>query len=109
MEKITQIIGGLTGITEWIMLFLIIGGGLFLVVSSKLLPYRFIKHAIEVVAGKYDKASDSGEVSHFQALASVVAATVGLGNISGVAICYILWRAWSRILDVAYCNNRRVY
>lgn len=68
------------------MLFLIIGGGLFLVVSSKLLPYRFIKHAIEVVAGKYDKASDSGEVSHFQALASVVAATVGLGNISGVAI-----------------------
>ena len=68
------------------MLFFVIGGGLFLVFYSKLLPYRYFKHAIAITAGKYDNPNDPGEVSHLQALSSAVAATVGLGNISGVAI-----------------------
>ena len=86
MENITNFIGKITAVTEWIMLFLIIGGGLFLVFYSKFAPYKYFKHAINVVAGKYDKDEDTGSVSHFQALSSVIAATVGLGNISGVAI-----------------------
>ncbi len=72
--------------TEWIMLFFVIGGGLFLMFYSKLLPYKYFKHAIEITAGKHDNPNDPGDVSHLQALSSAVAATVGLGNISGVAI-----------------------
>lgn len=86
MENFTKFISFITGYTEWIMLFLVIGGGLLLVFSSKFKPYRHFRHAIQVVSGKFDKKEDAGEVSHFQALASVVASTVGLGNISGVAI-----------------------
>ncbi len=86
MEVINDFLAALLPYTEWVMLFLIIGGGLFLVFYSKLLPYRYFKHAIAITAGKYDNPDDPGEVSHLQALSSAVAATVGLGNISGVAI-----------------------
>jgi len=47
---------------------------------------RFFKHAIDVVRGKYDDPNEPGEVSHFQALATALSGTVGLGNIAGVAI-----------------------
>jgi len=57
-----------------------------LVAYSKFLPYRFFGHAIAITAGKYDDKSAQGDVSSFQALSAAVAATVGLGNISGVAI-----------------------
>lgn len=45
-----------------------------------------LRHAIDVVRGKYDDPNDEGEVSHFRALTSALSATVGLGNIAGVAI-----------------------
>ena len=86
MEAINDFLAGLLPYTEWVMLFLIIGGGLFLTFYSKLLPIRYFRHAISITAGKYDDPNDPGEVSHLQALSSAVAATVGLGNISGVAI-----------------------
>ncbi|MBL7472904.1 alanine/glycine:cation symporter family protein [Robertkochia sediminum] len=76
----------LIGIAEWLMLIFVIGGGTFLVFYSRFTPYRYFKHALQITAGKYDKHSDPGDVSHYQALAAAVAATVGLGNISGVAI-----------------------
>lgn len=72
------------------MLFLIVGGGLFLVFYSRLLPYRYFKHALRITAGNYDDPNDPGEVSHLQALSSAVAATVGMGNIAGVAIAIYL-------------------
>jgi len=68
------------------MFTMLIGGGLFLVVYSKFLPYRYFGHAIAITAGKYDDKNAKGDVSSFQALSAAVAATVGLGNISGVAI-----------------------
>ncbi|MGB5497826.1 MAG: amino acid carrier protein, partial [Maribacter sp.] len=86
MDAINELLAVLISYTEWIMLFFVIGGGLFLVFYSKFLPYRYFKHAIAITAGKYDDPDDPGEVSHLQALSSAVAATVGLGNISGVAI-----------------------
>ena len=67
------------------MLFLVVGGGLFLTVYSRLIPFRYFKHAIEITAGKHDDPDAPGEVSHFQALSSAVAATDGMGNIAGVA------------------------
>ena len=77
--------------TEWPMFILLIGGGLFLVFYSRLLPYRFFGHAITITRGKYDDKNAKGDVSSLQALSAAVAATVGLGNISGVAI------AWRRL------------
>lgn len=47
---------------------------------------RLFKHAINIVLGKYDKPEDKGEINHFQALTSALSATVGLGNIAGVAV-----------------------
>jgi AGCS family alanine or glycine:cation symporter len=72
--------------TEWPMFILLIGGGIFLVFRSKLVPYRFFGHAIAITRGKYDDKNAKGDVSSLQALSAAVAATVGLGNISGVAI-----------------------
>ncbi|MEX0362509.1 MAG: alanine/glycine:cation symporter family protein, partial [Allomuricauda sp.] len=68
------------------MFILLIGGGLFLIFYSKLTPYRFFGHAIAITRGKYDDKNAKGDVSSLQALSAAVAATVGLGNISGVAI-----------------------
>jgi len=90
MNAINDFLAAILPYTEWVMLFLIIGGGLYLVAYSKLLPYRYFKHAIAITSGKYDHPDDPGEVSHLQALSSAVAATVGLGNISGVAIAIYL-------------------
>ena len=47
---------------------------------------RGFKHAIELVRGDYSNPDDKGEVSHFQALATALSGTVGLGNIAGVAV-----------------------
>ncbi|MDF4220921.1 MULTISPECIES: sodium:alanine symporter family protein [Maribacter] len=86
MDTINDFIASALPYTEWPMFLLLIGGGLFLVFYSKLMPYRFFGHAIAITAGKYDNKNSKGEVSSFQALSAAVAATVGLGNISGVAI-----------------------
>jgi AGCS family alanine or glycine:cation symporter len=86
MDAINDFISSALPFTEWPMFLLLIGGGLFLVFYSKFLPYRFFGHAIAITAGKYDDKNAKGDVSSFQALSAAVAATVGLGNISGVAI-----------------------
>ncbi len=86
METINDFIANALPYTEWPMFVLLICGGLFLVAYSKFLPYRYFGHAIAITAGKYDDKNAKGDVSSFQALSAAVAATVGLGNISGVAI-----------------------
>lgn len=86
LKLLQESIDLLIPIAEWIMLFFVIGGGLYLVIQSKGLPYRFFRHSLEILSGKHDHADDIGEVNHLQALTSAVAATVGMGNISGVAI-----------------------
>lgn len=86
MDAINNTLSSLIPYAEWAMLFFVICGGLYLVFSSRFIPYRYFRHAIGITAGKHDDPNDPGEVSHLQALSSAVAATVGLGNISGVAI-----------------------
>ena len=86
MEQLNDFLVNAISATEWPMFLLLIGGGLFLVMYSKGLPYRFFGHAIAITAGKYDDKKAKGDVSSLQALSAAVAATVGLGNISGVAI-----------------------
>ena len=61
-------------------------GATYLTIRMGFINIRAFKHAINVTRGKYSDPSDQGEVSHFQALAAALSATVGLGNIAGVAI-----------------------
>lgn len=61
-------------------------GALFFTIKMNFINVRAFKHAIDLVRGKYDDPNDEGEVSHFQALATALSATVGLGNIAGVAV-----------------------
>ncbi|MGB3775676.1 MAG: alanine/glycine:cation symporter family protein [Leeuwenhoekiella sp.] len=68
------------------LLILLIGGGLYLLIYSRFLPFRYLGHAINVLRGKYDNPDDPGEISHFQALTTALSATVGMGNIAGVAV-----------------------
>ena len=68
------------------LLILLVGGGFLLTLYSRLLPFVGVRHAVEILRGKYDREGDPGDISHFQALSTHLAATVGLGNIGGVAI-----------------------
>ncbi len=73
--------------TAWTyLLYLLIGGGLFLLLYSRFMPFRYFKHSIEIIRGKYDDPNETGDITHFQALVSALAATLGMGNISGVAV-----------------------
>jgi len=69
----------------FVVLWLIIGATFFTIYMG-FINLRGFVHAIKVTAGKYDDPNDAGEVSHFQALTAALSATVGLGNIAGVAI-----------------------
>ena len=100
---------------------------LWLVLGSVFFTFRFVfinirafGHAIMVTAGRYDEADEPGEVSHFQALSSALSATVGLGNIAGVAIAVsvggagaIFWMVVAGILGMsskfAECTLGQMY
>lgn len=68
------------------LLILLIGGGLYLLIRSRFLPFRYIGHAISVLRGKYDNPNDPGQISHFKALSTALSSTIGMGNIAGVAL-----------------------
>ena len=92
-------------------------GAIFFTIRMGFINFRGFKHAIDVVRGKYDNTDDEGEVSHFQALSSALSATVGLGNIAGVAIAVslggpgaIFWMIiagflgmWSKFTECTLC------
>ena len=61
-------------------------GAVFFTFRMGFVQFKLVWHAIQVTRGKYDDPDDEGEVSHFQALTAALSATVGLGNIAGVAI-----------------------
>ncbi len=70
------------------LFFLLIGGGLYLFLSSGMVSLRRLPEALKELRTKSD--SRTGQISSAQALAGVVAATVGLGNIAGVAIALVM-------------------
>jgi len=77
-------------IWDWPLLFLLIGGGMFFLIYSRFTPFKYFKHAVQILSGKYDSEKEPGQLSHFQALSAALAATVGMGNISGVAIAIVM-------------------
>ncbi len=73
-----------------LVLLVLIFGGIFFTIRFGFINIRLFTHSINVIRGKYDKPEDEGEITHFQALTSALSATVGLGNIGGVAIAIAL-------------------
>lgn len=83
LEHFTEVFSG------WISMPLtitLIGTGLFVTVALGFIQLRRLKHSFEVVSGKYDNPDDEGDVTHFQALSAALSATIGIGNIAGVAL-----------------------
>ncbi|HEU5147223.1 MAG TPA: amino acid carrier protein [Chryseosolibacter sp.] len=68
------------------VLFLIIFGGLFFVIYSRFVQYKYLGHTIDILRGKYNDPNNPGQISPYQALATALASTVGMGNIAGVAV-----------------------
>lgn len=90
------------------LLILLVGGGCFFLIYSRLIPLRYIKHGVDILRGKYDDKNAPGDINHFQALSSAMAGTVGLGNIAGVAVAFaaggpgaIFWMWMSAIIGIA--------
>ena len=78
------------------LLILLTGGGLYLLILSKFLPFRYLGHSLEVLRGKYDDPNDPGEINHFKALSTALSSTIGMGNIAGVAVAIEIGRASCR-------------
>ncbi len=68
------------------MVLLLLGTGLFLTLRLGFIQVRRLGHGFKVTTGAYDDPDEPGDVSHFQALTTALSATVGIGNIAGVAI-----------------------
>ena len=73
----------------FIVLWLVVGA-IFFTLRMSFINIRGFMHAFKVTKGDYDDPDHPGEISHFQALSSALSATVGLGNIAGVAIAVSL-------------------
>ena len=67
------------------MVFLLLCTGIFITFRMGWINIRYFRHAIRVIRGKYDDPDDEGDINHFQALSTALSATVGVGNIAGVA------------------------
>lgn len=68
----------------------LIAGGVFFTLYFRFINFRGFRHALQLVSGRFAKADDPGEISHFQALTTAVSGTVGIGNIAGVAVAISL-------------------
>ncbi|NER37596.1 MAG: alanine:cation symporter family protein [Oscillatoria sp. SIO1A7] len=96
LESIDAIFAAIVGAMESVLFVSIAGiplivlwlicGAIFFTIRMGFINFKAFKHAVEVVQGRYDNPEEQGELTHFQALAAALSATVGLGNIAGVAI-----------------------
>lgn len=91
MEAVEKFCEDLVG---WIwstpLFFLLLGAGLIFSIVTKFVQYRIISHGVACIRGLYDRPEDTGHISHFQALSAALSATIGLGNIAGVAVAVTL-------------------
>lgn len=88
MQELNNFLGLLDsyiGGSTWFV-FALLGTGLFFSIYLKFPQIRYFGHALRIVRGKYDKDTDKGDATHFQALATALSGTVGTGNIAGVAL-----------------------
>lgn len=87
MQKLNDFLlnlDGFIGGSQWFV-YLLLGVGLFFTIYLKFPQFRYMRHSLRVVMGKFDRKGDKGDTSHFQALTTALSGTVGTGNIAGVA------------------------
>ena len=92
IQLLTDWSGQLSGLL-WgnpLTLIILLGTGLYLTIRMGLVQVSGFTHAAALITGKYDRREDSGEVTHFQALSTALSATIGTGNIAGVATAITL-------------------
>ena len=73
-----------------LIVLVLLFGALIFTFFFRFINVRGFKHSIDIIKGKYDNPNDTGQISHFQALTSALSATIGLGNIAGVAVAVSL-------------------
>jgi AGCS family alanine or glycine:cation symporter len=84
--SLTDFTGMLAGYVWGIpSIILLVGTGLYLTIRLGFIQIRGFKHSFQLISGRYERAGDPGEVTHFQALSAALSATIGTGNIAGVA------------------------
>ena len=73
-----------------LIVLILLAGSITFTFYFQFINVRGFTHAIDIIKGKYDNPKDDGQISHFQALTSALSATIGLGNIAGVAVAVSL-------------------
>ncbi|MAH80731.1 MAG: sodium/alanine symporter [Rickettsiales bacterium] len=68
------------------VLWLVLGAGIIFTIYCRFVPFRYLWHGIQILRGKYDNENDPGQLSHFKALSTALASTIGMGNLAGVAV-----------------------
>ena len=86
MELLAQVIDAINNVLRWPLVIGLLGTGLFLTFRLGFIQFRRLGHGFAVATGRYDDPDEPGDVSHFQALTTALSATVGVGNIAGVAL-----------------------
>jgi len=91
MEQLSDVMDTMNGIV-WgpIMIILLVGTGVYLTIRLRFVQLRHLRHALACVSGKYDNPEEKGDITHFQALCAALSATIGTGNIAGVATAIAL-------------------
>lgn len=91
LETLERLTGEFVGLVWGLpLVIMLVGSGILFTVYFGFPQIRFFWHSIQIITGKFDKPEDKGEISHFQALCAALSATVGLGNIAGVAVAISL-------------------
>ncbi len=91
LESINHLIGLYNEyIGGYLILILLVPTGIYFTIKYRFLQVTHFRHAIRLVAGKYSKKEDTGDVSHFKALTTALSGTVGTGNIVGVSLAIYL-------------------
>jgi AGCS family alanine or glycine:cation symporter len=86
MEQIQNIIDTIGGyVWNLPLIIILVGTGIFVTIRNRFVQIRGFKHSLELISGKYDKPEFEGQITHFQALSAALSATIGTGNITGVA------------------------
>ncbi len=114
MEKAREVLAFLSDVV-WnkpsffpFLVMLLLATGLFMTIRTRLVQIRLFLHSWKVMLGKYDAPDSSGDINHFQTISSVLSATVGIGNIAGVATAIhyggpgaLFWMWMTAILGMA--------
>lgn len=91
MDQFNAVVGAISGfLYQDAFLFVLLGTGVLFTFWSGFAQYRALTHGTQVIRGIYDDKKDPGAINHFQALSAALSATVGLGNIGGVALAVAL-------------------